>query len=125
MGILRAPLLETARLGNLNAHMGILPQYRGMNVAEWTLFEGRPCRLYRTLIDPGVDTGDILCVRIVNIDGVLDIQELRDRVDNAQINLLGDVLRFILKTGDLPPRRKQTFKRGDNFSVCIPKSLLL
>src|SRR5688572_8975324 len=35
-GILRRAILDIPRLGTLNAHMGILPRYRRMNVAEWS-----------------------------------------------------------------------------------------
>ena len=39
-GILRAAVLAIPRLGTLNAHMGLLPHYRGMNVAEWAALRG-------------------------------------------------------------------------------------
>ena len=41
-GILRKSLLDIPTLAVLNAHMGILPKHRGMNVAEWAALEGRP-----------------------------------------------------------------------------------
>ena len=39
-GILGQPLLETARVGILNCHAGILPKYRGMDVIEWPVLLG-------------------------------------------------------------------------------------
>src|SRR5438128_5212353 len=82
-------------LGTLNAHMGILPHYRGMNVTEWARFNGDPVGCTVHLIDPGIDTGDILCVRAVNVNDGVNIPQLRTLVDRAQIELLGEVVRFI------------------------------
>jgi methionyl-tRNA formyltransferase len=39
---LRQPLIDCFRFGVLNAHMGLLPGYRGINVAEWAALEGAP-----------------------------------------------------------------------------------
>ena len=35
-------LLAVPRVGVLNAPMGVLPRYRGMNVAEWAAWENGP-----------------------------------------------------------------------------------
>jgi folate-dependent phosphoribosylglycinamide formyltransferase PurN len=120
-GILRAPLLALPRLGTLNAHMGILPRYRGMNVAEWARFNGDAVGCTVHLMDPGIDTGDILCIREVGTDGATSISELRDRVDRAQITLLGDVLDFIARTGTLPPARSQRPDEGTQFFRMHPE----
>lgn len=114
-GILRAPLLAVPRLGTLNAHMGILPRYRGMNVAEWAQFEGGPVGCSVHLIAPGIDTGDIVCVRPVNVDDVASIAALRQRVDDAQIILLGDVVRYAFTADCLPSCRPQELARGVQF----------
>jgi folate-dependent phosphoribosylglycinamide formyltransferase PurN len=120
-GILRAPLLRIPRLGTLNAHMGILPRYRGMNAAEWAYFEMGLAGCSVHLIDPGIDSGDILCVRRVDVNGAEDVQALRDRVDDAQIDLLGEVLRYIILVGTLPPRRRQAPGEGRQFFRMHPQ----
>lgn len=63
-GLIRRPVLERAGLGVINCHMGVLPAYRGMDVVEWAVLEGRPEFLGVTahLMDAGVDTGPILRV---------------------------------------------------------------
>jgi folate-dependent phosphoribosylglycinamide formyltransferase PurN len=106
-GILRPPLLRAVRSGTLNAHMGLLPWYRGMNVAEWALFHRDPVGCTVHLVAEGIDTGDLLCRRVVAADGVRSIAELRARVDDAQIALLGEVVRWVLARGTLPPRTPQ------------------
>jgi methionyl-tRNA formyltransferase len=113
--ILRRPLLAIPRLGTLNAHMGLLPCYRGMNVVEWACFNGDPIGCSVHQIDPGIDTGDILCIRTVSVDGVRSVAELRRRVDDAQLALLGEVVQFVSASGALPPARRQTPAEGRQY----------
>jgi hypothetical protein len=114
-GILRAPLLEVPRLGTLNAHMGILPHYRGMNVAEWACFNGDAVGCTVHLITPGIDEGDILCAREVDVTESRSLAEVRRAVDKAQLALLGEVLQAIIVTGELPAYVSQTQEEGRQF----------
>ena len=95
-GLLRRPLIDAFRLGVLNAHMGLLPAYRGMNVAEWAALEGAPVGCTVHLIDTGIDTGPILATQEVAIAGCGSIAALRGAVDRAQLALLGDIVESIL-----------------------------
>jgi methionyl-tRNA formyltransferase len=95
-GLLRRPLIDAFGLGVLNAHMGVLPAYRGMNVAEWAALEGAPVGCTVHLIDTGIDTGPILATREVDIAGCGSIAALRDAVDRAQLALLGDIVESIV-----------------------------
>jgi methionyl-tRNA formyltransferase len=111
-GIMRKDIIAAAPLGLLNAHMGILPGYRGMNVTEWAAWNRDPVGCTVHLIDTGIDTGDILIVREVDTSRAGSIAELRKLVDEAQIKLLGEVVLYILREGKLPPRRSQTAAEG-------------
>lgn len=119
-GILRLGLLAIPHLGTLNAHMGILPPYRGMNVAEWARVFGDVVGCTVHLIDKGIDTGDILCCRPIAIESVASVAELRNKIDKAQLQLLGEVLQYICTTGQLPPRRSQQASEGRQFFVMHP-----
>lgn len=114
-GILRSALLALPSLGTLNAHMGVLPRYRGMNVAEWAAFNGDPVGCTVHLIDRGIDTGRIICARVLDVSGIGSIAALRACVDEQQIELLGEVLRTILVSGDLPPTRSQACSEGRQY----------
>ena len=63
-GLIRQALLDIPSFGVLNCHMGILPEYRGMDVVEWPFVEQSEPRpwlgLTLHLMDQGVDTGPIL-----------------------------------------------------------------
>ncbi|HVT38303.1 MAG TPA: formyltransferase family protein [Gemmatimonadaceae bacterium] len=98
-GILRRDLLMVPRIGTLNAHMGVLPRYRGMNVAEWAALEGGPVGCSVHFIDAGIDTGPVLAIRQVDPRSTRSVEELRALVDEQQITLLGDVLRIFCESG--------------------------
>src|SRR5579884_2183505 len=120
-GILRESVLAAPRLGTLNAHMGLLPYYRGMNVAEWAALNGDPVGCSVHVVDRGIDTGPVVCVRPVDTGSARRIVELRRLVDEAQIALLGDVVRFVLAAGALPPVRPQTPAEGVQFFRLHPE----
>jgi folate-dependent phosphoribosylglycinamide formyltransferase PurN len=111
-GIMRKDIIAATPMGMLNAHMGMLPGYRGMNVTEWAAWNGDPVGCSVHLIDTGIDTGDILIVRAVDTSNAGNIAELRRLVDRSQIELLGEVVQYILREGKLPPRRSQTAAEG-------------
>jgi methionyl-tRNA formyltransferase len=120
-GILRRGVLSTPRLGTLNAHMGILPRYRGMNVAEWAGLEGSTVGCTVHLINEGIDTGDIIAVAEVDKTSADNILSLRALVDDAQIALLGKVVRWIVESGTLPPLRPQRPDEGRQYFEMHPE----
>ena len=50
--------IDCFRLGILNAHIGLLPQYRGRSVMEWSLLQGDPTGISAFFVDAGIDTGE-------------------------------------------------------------------
>lgn len=121
VGILREPILALPRLAVINAHMGLLPGWRGMNVAEWAAFHGDPNGATVHCVVRGIDEGDVLCARDVATDGVRSIAELRERVDAAQLDLLAEVLRWCSIAGELPPRHRQDPREGRTFHRMHPE----
>src|SRR5712664_666680 len=61
--IYREPTISAFRLGILNAHIGILPKYRGRSVAEWSILQGDPTGVTVFFIDSGIDTGSRIVLR--------------------------------------------------------------
>jgi methionyl-tRNA formyltransferase len=60
--ILKAPLLGLPRLGIINIHPGLLPQFKGIQPYFWELSEGSPeaGATLHLIEDIGIDTGRIL-----------------------------------------------------------------
>jgi folate-dependent phosphoribosylglycinamide formyltransferase PurN len=82
-GLLRAELLKRCGEGVLNCHAGILPRYRGMDVIEWAILEGQFDQVGCTVhfMDQGVDTGDILRIRPIDLLPGDELRYLRDRFE--------------------------------------------
>lgn len=58
--ILKSPILSTAKTAVLNAHPGLLPKYRGVDVIAWAVLNGDPVGVTIHKVDSGIDTGAIV-----------------------------------------------------------------
>jgi folate-dependent phosphoribosylglycinamide formyltransferase PurN len=66
--ILSAEAIGTARMGVLNAHPGVLPWVRGVNVMEHSLLRDVALGATGHFIDVGIDTGPILLRYLLPVD---------------------------------------------------------
>lgn len=122
-GLIRANLLAVPRLGILNCHMGILPEFRGMDVVEWAILEaGRaPPKIGLTLhlMDHGVDTGPILIHHELELRPGDTLASIRRRLEPAMARLMLAGIRG-LRDGSLTPRL-QTETEGKQYYVLHPR----
>jgi hypothetical protein len=102
VGIVRDSVIRSAGKATLNGHMGILPAYRGMNVAEWAFLAGDPVGCSVHQVDSGIDTGRIFAVEEVPTDGIRTIEQLRERVSLTQVELLAKVAAALVSGIELP-----------------------
>ncbi len=60
--LIRGELLQQGRLGIINLHGGLSPEYRGADCTFWALYNGEPEKIGCTLhyIDAGIDTGRLV-----------------------------------------------------------------
>ncbi len=86
--LIRGPLLQEGRLGILNLHGGLSPEYRGADCTFWALYNGEPEKVGCTLhfIDAGIDTGKLIahvCPRVEEGDTELPLfwRAVRDSAD--------------------------------------------
>jgi hypothetical protein len=114
-GILRESILSVPTIGTLGAHMGLLPQRRGMNVAEWSLLLGQPVGCSVFWIDKGIDTGPIVATSTVDAGECETVAQLRERVNDAQLTLLDDLLREMVEHGRAPVPAKQLPEEGRQY----------
>lgn len=115
IGIIRENLLDIPRKGTLNAHMGLLPKYRGMNVLEWSLFNNDPIGITVHFMDTGIDTGDILLKKNVPINTVDTIESLRAKSIPISVEGFFEVIKKLGKS-DIQ-RRKQSDEEGKQYFV--------
>jgi folate-dependent phosphoribosylglycinamide formyltransferase PurN len=118
-GILRRAFIETPRLGVLNAHGGPLPEFRGMNAAEWALFYGRAPTVTIHYIDTGVDTGPMLFQRQIAVPAGGGIPRLRGEGTRAAVEALLDAVERIAR-GAAPTTAQRPADGRQHFVMAPP-----
>lgn len=120
--IFRKPVIDSIPLGIWNTHIGLLPQFRGYDVLEWSLFCNREIGVTLHYIDPGVDTGDIIRffpIEAAN-DDTVDILLAKSFPVQIEAHLWGIEL---LSKGQTLPRKPQTYEDGRQYFKMHPELL--
>ena len=79
--ILKARVLSTAKMAVLNAHPGLLPTYRGVDVIAWAVLNGDPIGVTLHKVDPGIDTGAIVLQECICRDAGDDLVSLQRKAE--------------------------------------------
>ena len=113
-GILSDDLLNTAKIGILNCHAGLLPYYRGMDVIEWPVLLGDADNIGSTVhfMTPGIDEGNILLG--YRISKKLDVRSARYELESHWPYLLITALSNHVNFTESEP---QLTSRGKHFYV--------
>jgi len=120
-GLIRKDVLASAGAGVLNCHMGMLPSYRGMDVVEWPILKGDLVHIGLTVhfMDEGVDTGDILRARRVDVVRGETIKQLRDRFEPIMCReFVSTIVDFLAKKVERQPQKKGD---GKQYFVMHPR----
>jgi methionyl-tRNA formyltransferase len=97
-------MLKLPRFGNINLHGSLLPKYRGAAPIQWAVANGETETGVTTmLLDPGLDTGDILLERRLAIGPDTTASELYPQLASIGAELM---LRTLdgLEHGTITPR---------------------
>lgn len=91
--ILSAEILNIPKLGCINVHGSILPEYRGAAPIQWSIVNGdRTTGITTMLMDVGMDTGDMLLKESISV-GLLDnADRVGEKLANIGANLLVETL---------------------------------
>lgn len=110
--ILPKEIIDIPKLGCINVHGSLLPQYRGAAPIQWAVLNGDKKTGVTTMyMDEGMDTGDMILKQEVEIGEEETTGELWERLASIGAKLLVETLKQIEK--GVAPRQKQ----GDNFSM--------
>lgn len=110
--ILPKEILEIAKYGCINVHGSLLPQYRGAAPIQWAVLNGDKTTGITTMyMDEGMDTGDIIFKREVEIGENETTGELWDKLSKIGGELLVETLKNI--ENGTAPREKQ----GEDFTM--------
>lgn len=113
-GLYKSEVISAVKAGILNAHMGQLPEFRGVNVMEWSLFYGRTIGVTLHFIDKGIDTGDILFFKTIPVETGDTIEDLRNKSGIINIELFYTAIKCmsdnkLLRTRQFKSEGKQYF----------------
>lgn len=104
--ILDRELLRVPRLGAINLHGSLLPDYRGASPVQRALWDGRASTGVTTIwMDEGIDTGDCILQRWTAIEAGDDAGSLASRLAALGGPLLAESL--LLAHAGKAPRRPQ------------------
>ncbi len=102
--IIPAGLLSIPRHGWINLHASLLPKYRGAAPINWAIVNGETRTGATTIrIDAGMDTGDMLLQREIEIGPAETAPELALRLSELGAPLMAETLRR-LAAGTIVPR---------------------
>ena len=91
--IIPARLLPIPKHGWINLHAGVLPKYRGAAPINWAIVNGETRTGLTTMrIDAGMDTGDILLQREIEIGEKEAAPELTTRLSEGGAPLMAETL---------------------------------
>jgi len=96
--IIPKQILESPQYGCINIHPSLLPRWRGASPIQRTIMAGdKVTALDIIQMDEGLDTGDILMRKIVELNGEETYQSLMESLAIIGANQLVDLLKIIDK----------------------------
>lgn len=91
-GIIKEAMLDVPKIGVINPHYALLPDFRGMDVTEWSALHGDPIAVSVHSVNKGVDTGTVLKSEIIEPTSHDTVGSLRDKSAALAVKLLKDAL---------------------------------
>ncbi|HEX2658845.1 MAG TPA: formyltransferase family protein [Polyangia bacterium] len=85
--LFKAPFLASFPRGVVNLHPSLLPYNRGQYPNVWSIIEGTPSGVTFHYVDAGVDTGDIIAQRAVDVTPIDTGQTLYRKLELAGLEL--------------------------------------
>ena len=106
--ILPEKILKISGFGGINVHASLLPELRGPSPIQNALLSGyKETGVTIIQMDAGVDTGDILAQKKVEIESSDNFETLSEKISGAGVNLLLNTIPALI-------RREITPKKQDN-----------
>jgi len=94
--ILPKDILETPKFGAINVHGSLLPNYRGAAPIQWAVINGEKVTGITTMyMDEGLDTGDMILKKELEIGEEETAGELYDRMAMLGADVLSETLKLI------------------------------
>ncbi|MCR4605029.1 MAG: methionyl-tRNA formyltransferase [Eubacterium sp.] len=104
--ILSQEILDIPRFGCVNVHASLLPRWRGAAPMQWAILSGDAKTGITTMqMDAGLDTGDMLLKREIDIEPDETDESLHDKLSHMGSDLLLETLDEI-ESGAIKPEKQ-------------------
>ncbi len=117
-GIIRKNILSLPKHFAVHCHHGYLPDFRGVSTAEWSVYFTGQVYITTHIVDPGVDTGDILKRKPIPLTREDSIASMRLKCREHSVELILDTFKD-LESGDYKTH-KQTAEEGKQYFQMHP-----
>lgn len=119
--ILPKEILDYPKYGCINMHASILPRYRGAAPIQWSVLNGEKISGVTAMqMDVGLDTGDMLLAKTVEIDENETAGELHDKLSVLGADVMSETIDLLLK-GELKPEKQND--SDSNYAPMLSKDL--
>ena len=121
--ILSEEILAIPKYGCINLHASLLPKLRGAAPLNFALIEGhKESGATTMLMDKGLDTGDMLLVRKIELSEQMNVEELHDRISEMGGELLVETIEGLMSGSVKPQPQKH---EESTYAPLITKELQL
>lgn len=119
--ILPPEILSSVKYGCINIHASLLPKLRGAAPIQWSIINGESETGVTSMqMDEGLDTGDMLIKKSVNITENMNAGELHDELSALGAEVLSETIAS-LKAGTLNPQEQDNSL--SNYASMLSKEL--
>lgn len=119
--ILPKEILDYPKYGCINMHASILPRYRGAAPIQWSVLNGEKFSGVTAMqMDVGLDTGDMLLTKTVEIGNNETAGELHDKLSVLGADVMAETIDLLLK-GSLNPQKQDD--ELSNYAPMLSKEL--
>lgn len=119
--ILPKEILDYPKYGCVNMHASVLPSYRGAAPIQWCVLNGDKISGVTAMqMDIGLDTGDMLLTKTVEIGENETAGELHDKLSSLGAQVMSETIELIL-TDSLKPVKQND--EDSNYAPMLTKEL--
>lgn len=110
--IIKQPVIDVAKIGIINLHPSLLPDYKGVHAITWAIINGEnKIGITAHFIDVGIDTGDIILQKSMNVKKNDTYNEVTKEIfQKLEPELIMDVINMV--ENDNISRIKQEHQTG-------------
>lgn len=112
LGIVDDEIIKIPKKGCINVHPGLLPLFRNVGVVGCALKQNYPVGVTAHFVDAGVDTGDIISIKLVPISLNETLQSIENKANFVSCQLMADIVRRIVKSETLSRKPQQHTDRS-------------